>query len=351
MYYFGTLFDKNYLTRGLTLYNSMQNHIDEFKLLILCLDAETAHYFKTQKLNNIEVIELQCVELKYKELPQIKESRNIVEYYFTLSPILPLYLLETYPEIEYITTLDADICFFNNPKSLFEKFKDYSIMITAHDFSPELKYLEINGKYNVSFQSFRRDEEGIDCLRNWKKDCLEWCYDFLEGNKFADQKYLDEWPEKYRKVQILEGKGLGLAPWNISKYSIDKIDNEVFCNEDKLIFYHFHGLRFLTKNLVKHALRSYMVTSSKSIKNYIYKKYVFDLTKLRVKSLQKDSQIPRIKGAHTFMEKINSLNNNQTYFNIFNLFLLNNNYSFLYKIIKSIIYPPYKLIKNYGRNY
>jgi hypothetical protein len=349
MKYFGTLFDKNYLTRGLALYNSMINHVDDFKLFVLCLDEDTFDYFQLRDLKHIEPIRLKTIEDEYKDLNRVKPQRNIVEYYFTLSPIFPLYLLEKYPEISFITTIDADIYFYSTPQSIFDEFENYSIMITAHDFPYELNQLESYGKFNVSFQSFRRDDEGLACLRYWKNQCIEWCKDYLEEGKFADQKYLDDWTEKYSKVQIIQGKGAGIAPWNISKYRLKKNNNVVYCDENPLIFFHFHGLRFLSNKLVIHGLKSYDVISSKFIKNHVYKEYIFLLTDLQSNIVHKDNLITRNSGGYSTMEKLNYLKANQTYFNLFNIYLLNNNFSAPYRIMKFFLYPIYKFIKKIWR--
>ena len=123
------------------------------------------------------------VESFYPELIIAKRNRSLVEYYFTLSPVFPLYILETY-KISQITTMDADMFFFSNPEPLFNEIEKYSISIMRHNFSEGLIYKEIYGKYNVSFQSFKNNEEGLQCLRKWKEQCIEWCYDTLEENKY-----------------------------------------------------------------------------------------------------------------------------------------------------------------------
>ena len=37
-------------------------------------------------------------------------------------------------------------------------------------------------------------DEGIAALRWWRERCIEWCYDCVEGDRFADQRYLDRLP-------------------------------------------------------------------------------------------------------------------------------------------------------------
>src|SRR5207237_1146927 len=77
---------------------------------------------------------------------------------------------------------------------LFEEMQAKSIAIIAHRFSDAFRKWEWNGIYNVGWVTFRRDDNALSCLRWWREQCIEWCYDRIEDNRFADQKYLDDWP-------------------------------------------------------------------------------------------------------------------------------------------------------------
>ncbi len=346
MYYFATLFDKNYLTRGLALYSSMQEHINDFALYVLALDNEVFKYIENKKNNNLKVIKLSDIENKYPELTEAKNNRSIVEYYFTLSPILPLYILETYSDIDFITTLDADIFFFSSPKPIFDKFKNYSILITKHDFAENISWKIQYGKYNVSFQSFRRNDEGFKCLNTWKKQCVNRCCDVLEGNKFADQKYLDNWAYEYSKVLEIAGEGTGVAPWNIAKYKIIRKNKNIYCNNSKLIFYHFHGLRYITRKLVKLGLNSYKVKTNSKINNYIYLKYIKKISSLNQKIKFNDKNIQRFNLTYSKKELIDLLIfGNNTFFNFLNLRLINIHLLPIFKFLKYTVFLPFWIIK------
>ena len=341
MYYFGTLFDKNYLARGLALYKSMQQHFTvDFTLYVLALDDEVEAFFN-DNYDNVKVIKIAQIENKYPELKNARGNRNIVEYYFTLSPFYPLYLLETFKKIDFITTLDADIYFFSDIKPLFDKFQWYSILITAHDFSENIKDKAVYGLHNVSFQSFKRDAQGLKCLNDWKENCLKWCYDYLEGDKFADQKYLDYWCDDYKNVLVIKGRGLGVAPWNVSKYKLEKIDDQIYCDGHKLVFYHFHGLRFLKKNIIRNGFKIYKVKSNRIIKDDIYKKYIVELSKLKENIPLSENKISRMNSVIHYRNIFNDLSKD-TYYNFFNLHLLELNFSFVNKIVNWCI----KIIKN-----
>ena len=219
MFYFATLFDVNYLSRGLTLIHSLNTVLKQnFHLYILTLDTETYDYFINYSNKNVSLISLNEIESDFPELLEAKTNRSKIEYYFTLSPILPLFILKKYKSCDRITTLDADIYFFSSPEHIFNSFKKDAILITPHDFSPENIDKIIYGIYNVSFQSFPNSEDSILILENWKNKCLAWCKDELdkENNRYADQKYLDTWMTEFNNIESINSETMGRAPWNIS---------------------------------------------------------------------------------------------------------------------------------------
>ena len=278
MTYLGTLFDRNYLNRGLALIESLNKHyFGCFQLFVLCLDRETHHYLKLKNYKFISLILIDEIESYYPELLYAKGNRTLVEYYFTLSPVLPLYILESY-KINQITTMDADIFFLSNPGQLFKEIEKHSISITPHNFSEDLIYLGIYGEYNISFQSFKNNKEGLECLMKWKEQCLEWCYDMVEGNKFADQKYLNDWPDLYKDLFEIKIIGTGVAPWNLNSYLIENTGEDGKLT-NRLIFYHFQQLRFVGKNIIDLGLSDYLNEVNKIIINKIYRPYIKNLIK------------------------------------------------------------------------
>ena len=230
-----------------------------------------------RKLPSLHLIALEDFEAGDEKLLRAKENRSLVEYYFTCSPSLPLFIFAAFPEVERITYLDADLFFFANPAPIFEEIGDHSVAIIGHRFPPRLKHLETWGIYNVGWLSFNRDEHAIACLRWWREQCIEWCYDRVETGRFADQKYLDTWPERFPGVVVLRHKGANLAPWNISNYTIRKHDGQVWVDEEPLIFFHFHGLKKVNAWLYGHNLAVYGVKASRTILRSIYAPYFASL--------------------------------------------------------------------------
>jgi hypothetical protein len=278
MFCFTTYFDKNYISRGLALYDSLKRHCEQFELYVLCLDNITLEYFLNNVHRHPEVRSLPLNEIEdYDiELRECKKNRSIIEYYFTLSPCLPLYILKKY-NLPHICSLDADIMFFSSPAIIFSNLKDYSVLITPHKFSKELKSREIYGNYNVSFQIFKNDDRGLNCLERWRKQCIDWCYYRLEDGKFADQKYLDNWIANVDGVTAIDMSGAGVAPWNINSHLIKINKKQVYIGDSKLIYFHFHGLRVIGPNLIIHGMNDYGVKISKMITRYIYKPYIQNL--------------------------------------------------------------------------
>lgn len=280
MYYFCTYFDRNYLDRGLALYNSLIKHCSPFELWILCMDDDSYRILSKMHLTMVNLIQLSTLEDNDRELLAAKENRSLIEYYFTCTPALPLYLLEKNKQIDIITYLDADLYLFSSIEPLFTEMNSGSILIIGHRFPEILIENEIYGKYNVGLLSFRRDKNGIKCLTRWREQCIEWCYDRIEGNKFADQKYLDTWEEDFSGVIVLKNKGIGTAPWNILNYHFQAENDIVYVDEDPLAAYHFHGLKRLGNNIYDTNLIQYQTKPSKVFRQNVYKKYIDELIKV-----------------------------------------------------------------------
>jgi hypothetical protein len=279
--YFTTYFDKNYLSRGLVLIESLQQQTPEFELYVLCLDDFTTQYFIENKTQYPQIILLSLSEIEKEdeELFACKGNRSMIEYYFTLSPCLPLFLLKKYA-LPHICSLDADIKFYASPDRLFDLSK-HSIVITPHKFSQEIKYKEKSGKNNVSFQIFKNDSIGISCLELWRELCIDWCKDELdlENDRFADQKYLDNWEQKYApNIKILNDNVSGLASWNLNNFVITEKDSFFNSNDERIIFYHFHHNKLLNKRWATNGFHKNQVKNQKGITE-IYKDYWNNINK------------------------------------------------------------------------
>jgi len=272
--YFCTYFDRNYLPRGLALYRSLQRHCPDFQLWVLCMDRICYEVLTTLGLPGVHAIALDDYENGDNELLEAKRNRTPIEYYFTCSPSLPLFILNHQPNVDLITYLDADLFFFADPGPIYEELGDHSIAIIGHRFPPCLQDLERYGIYNVGWVSFRRNVHALACLRWWRERCLEWCHDRFEDGRFADQKYLDDWPSRFQRVAVLQHKGANLAPWNLANYTISTNAHRVFVDEQPLIFFHFHRLKQIEARVYDPRLTDYKIKASKVVRRSIYAPYI-----------------------------------------------------------------------------
>jgi SAM-dependent methyltransferase len=242
-YEFCTLFDAGYLPRGLVLYGSLVETGADFRLRVFCMDDETHDLLSRMNLPRLTPVSLADLERFDRDLLGVKSTRTPVEYFWTATPVVCLYCLEREPELGEITYLDADVMFFADPQPVFEELGPESVLIVPHRYAAGYAAdAATSGVYNVQFMTFRRTPDGLEALRWWRERCIEWCYARVEDGKFGDQKYLDDWPQRFRGVHVLQHPGGGLAPWNASRYRLERRDGSVLIDGQPLIFYHYHSL-------------------------------------------------------------------------------------------------------------
>jgi hypothetical protein len=251
-----------------------------FTLFIVALDEFTIDFFDNHKSDFPEVIAIPLSVLEDSDpvLLACKPNRSVISYYFTLSPCIPLYLLKKY-NLPHICTLDADIVFYSDLLPIFTQLESCSIIITPHKFSKENQHKTKWGHFNVSFQIFKNDETGLQCLEKWREQCLDWCEDYFDeaDNRFADQKYLDQWPSLYSSsLKVLDDPISGLAPWNLNNYKITYRQGRYFSNKGRIVYYHFHGLKIQSKCWVTSGFNSNKTRVNKAI-SQLYKEYIHRL--------------------------------------------------------------------------
>ena len=271
--HFCTYFDSNYAPRGLVLMQSILRFIPTARFYVLCLD-EISRRIIIDRVAAATPISLADIEALYPEAAACKSGRTIIEYYFTMTPCLPSYILEKFPEVDMITYLDSDLFFYESPELVFDEIGDASVAIVPHAFSPGREQLVQFGIYNVAWVSWRNDGEGRRCLDDYRRDCIDWCYDRLEGDRFADQKYLDKWPETYRGVHALAGKGMNLALWNIDKYKLRHHAGSIRVDDDPLVFFHFHGTVHVSEDTWDVRIRGAQHNSMDILIEGIYRPYL-----------------------------------------------------------------------------
>lgn len=266
---FCTLFDSNYLTRGLALHQSLLAHCPEFTLYVYCFDDETHRILCEIKPPRLVPVSL--AEFESEELLAVKPSRTKGEYCWTCTSHVVHHALEKFA-LGNVTYLDADIFFFSNPGILLDEMNAAggSILITGHNYTPRYDQSAECGIYCVQFISFNADENGMTALRWWCDRCIEWCFNRKEDGRFGDQKYLDDWPKRFAGVHVLRHSGGGVAPWNVQQYSVGRGESCPTVDGVPVVFYHFH-------NLAWHEDDTFMLDHyriSRDVQDIIYRPYV-----------------------------------------------------------------------------
>jgi hypothetical protein len=259
---FVTYFDSNYLIQGICLYFSLERHIDNFTLWVVCVDEKAYETLSKLNFRSIKLIRLSDVETE--ELLIAKSNRSIGEYCWTITPYVPDFVFKIDENINRVTYLDADLWFRKSPLIIIRDFLDSEkgILITDHSFSYQHDYSNKAGQYCVQFITFKKNN-AVHIRRRWQRQCVDWCYNKYDNGKFGDQKYLDEWPVLYpNDIHVMSNKEWALAPWNITRFPYGNS-----------VFYHFHQLKIINKNFCYFG--NYELPNN--IRQEIYMSYVNDI--------------------------------------------------------------------------
>jgi hypothetical protein len=273
-----TYFDHNYLSRGLALHHSLQRYAPGSRLWVLCLSEACYRTLLTLDLPNLIPRRLAEFEAADPEVAATRPHRSTIEYYFTCSPAWMLFVLEREADAEWVTYLDGDLFFYQSPEAIYGELENASVAIIPHRYTSRLQKLQKFGIYNVGWVGARNDADGIAVVKWWRSKCIDWCYDYVDGERFADQGYLNSFPRQFPRVKVIENIGANLAPWNIGNYRIDFRDNRVLIDATHpLIFFHFQGLRKGLGWFIFNSHRLFRAPFSKAVRDHIYKPYVEEL--------------------------------------------------------------------------
>ena len=293
MIYFCTNFDENYLSRFLALNKSLSSFNFSYTFYILALDKKVLEFFRKNKFKEIVIINHVDLENEFKELVEAKKNRSKIEYYFTLTPFLPKYIFKKF-NISKISYLDTDFYFFKNPYKKIMDNSNFSSVLVRQKSS--IKY----GKFNVGWIyinfNFSETRKIID---KWSIQCVEFCTDIPKKGFYADQKYLDNWPEELKFLKIEKPEAYYLSPWNKNS----TIENTF----SKNLAFHFHALE-ISKDFFSTGFSRYNKKATSKIIERIYLPYLTDILliekkyNLEHKSIRNYSD-KNLKGIIIFLRK------------------------------------------------
>ena len=283
-----TLFNTNYIDKGLTMYESIERYTHDFVLYVLCMDDRCFEILTD--LNRPRFIPIKLQDFESPELLAVKSERSMGEYCWTCSSCLVDYVMRIFCP-EYCAYIDSDLYFYDDVNTVVEEMQIHnaSVMITGHRFNwYDRRDSEWRvGKYCVEFNTFRNDEKGRSLLATWKQQCLEYCKIDGDGVHWADQKYMDNWCDDYDFCIETQNLGAGIAPWNIAQYRLVTKDEHgpvsVKCRGDKCrtLFYHFQNLSYIDTCIANSHTGGYWCVDF-SLVHAFYKSYMEHIQRQKV---------------------------------------------------------------------
>ena len=272
-----TIASKEYILKSLALYDSICRHNNNLHFWICTIDKPSHDLIKKLNLPNTTTIDIASIE--NNNLLRAKNNRSITEYCWTVKASFIKFIFKQYRKVKSIIYVDADIYLLSEPSLLFQQFEKNDVLLTCHNFSNRFLHLyKQKGKYNAGIIGFRNNANALQILSWWEKRCIEWCYDQVTSNRFADQKYLEIIEKRYPKVFIAKPLIVNAAMWNIENCKIESQGKNVLINNDLLVFFHFSSFFIISENEFDIWMWEYPKLEEE-VKEIIYLPYVRSILK------------------------------------------------------------------------
>jgi hypothetical protein len=275
---FCTLFNANYLSRGLALYDSLCKTCPDFNLYVFAFDDNTYDYLKAKQYPYLIPVSLK--EFEDNELLAVKPTRSAAEYCWTSTPSTILFCIEKF-NLPSCTYIDADMLFYSNPAILIDEMGNDDVLISEHRYTKFYDQSAMSGIYCVQFMCFKNTSNGMKVLKWWRNACLDWCYARFEEGRFGDQKYLDNWTTAFEGVHVMQHAGGGIAPWNVQQFDFNyeaeqlMLTHKASKKKYPVVFFHFHGLKFYDNYTVQFA--PFIYELNEKIKDIFFAPYAKQL--------------------------------------------------------------------------
>ncbi len=245
-HFYITYFDQRYAARGRVMLRSLRRHDPDATIAALCFDDITLALVAGMDDAQIQPIAHRAIlEFEPRLRDCARRPRNA--FYATHKPVLPLYVFDRWPEAARVTHIDADTWFFSSPAPIFAEAPDAAMLVSPHRYpDANARWANFYGAFNAGFISWRRSEAAMQCLHEYREQCLTRVERDTTPGNFMNQGYLTAWPERYAAVHSIDHPGANLAPWNartlplINRYEDGR--NRVLVGGRELIFYHFSDM-------------------------------------------------------------------------------------------------------------
>jgi hypothetical protein len=275
--YYCTLFDSNYLARGIALYESLVRHASEVRIFILCLDTATHDALVALALPRAELVSIETLVARDPALRLARSNRTPPEFYLTCKPALMRHVFDSFPEVSRLTYVDADVYFFSDPMPVEREVAASDVALTSHRFPPEAAHLKRAGEFNAGWVNARAGEEGRRFVEWWLARCIENCELAPAKGLFGDQKYLEQVPKIFANVHSVAHPGVNVGPWCIGALRIETSRMPIHVEGQPLVMFHFHGMKRVMYRLYDSGLAPYGARLLTGLRTDVYAPYLRSL--------------------------------------------------------------------------
>ena len=268
-----SLWDINYLSKGLALYESLCNSIDGgFRFSVLCIDDETMKWFNDniyniqgkrngiivyESLTDMEKSEQHGAELKsMRELPATLYGDQRSNYLWILAPWWIRHNLSLVKEGESVLYSDSDLMWYKSPQFIINELGDKHVSVHTHRFSCSFdEYInnpkQITGWFNVGAVLIRNTPEGLAVADRWKHLCNTNIDPFhARWGACGDQSWLTQvYIELKQHFHVFDDTLAHLAPWTEFPEQFKSNDMCVFKGKEQpILFTHFSHFQYDLSN-------------------------------------------------------------------------------------------------------
>ena len=239
-----SIFDGSFTARWLVMHRSLVRHVPDAAALAFCLDDAARELVERLDLPGVRTMALAELEENDPELAVLRGTRSAAEYRFTLKSCLYRHLLQR-EDATAVVHVDADMMFFSHPSSLLRELEAGSVALLPSFHPASMPHLdEVYGSHQAGLIGFRNDERGLAAASHWRGQCLDWCGAEPEPGRWANQRYLNDWPQTLEGVRAVNDIGLAAAPWNVGEHELREEAGHTFVGGRPLVLFHYSGVTF-----------------------------------------------------------------------------------------------------------
>ncbi len=281
---FCTLFDSNYLDKGLTMIWSLLKECIDTEIYVLCMDERCHEILQKERTERTNVISLE--QFVDEDLKNIMGVRKRGEFCWSCTGKLIKYVLE-HCDADTCTYVDADMFFYSNPIVVIDEMISggASVQVVPHRFPGIIRrkvFSKENGINCVQFNTFGRTIESMNLLNSWIDSCIKEC----SVESVGDQKYTSDWGF-LPFVNSSKNIGAGVASWNVSQYKLVEKNDSLEIKDRKkgssmrMVFYHFENINYLSRQVIQVHCKDQAFFYDRELIDTLYGNYLVDIDNVK----------------------------------------------------------------------